>query len=129
MSNKINPQSLKPAALMRLLNTSGFGTVITEHRLRRHRNQAGYLIGTEKTINMLKYAAWLTLEFYREKPAPKDYFEKKRQQNLKSLDAVRAAQDIGEIPAVVNSERKSEAAASFKTFCETYFKDVFYLSW
>jgi hypothetical protein len=129
MNNKVNAQSLKPAALMRLLNTAGFGTVLTEHRLRRHRNQAGYQIGTEKTINLIKYAAWLTLHFFREKSVPKDYFEKKRQQNLKSLDAVRAAQDIGEIPAVVNNIRKSEALASFKTFCETYFSEVFYLPW
>ncbi len=63
ISEKINPQSLKPAALMRILNTAGFGTVITEHRLRRHRNRAGYAIGSEKTINLFQYAAWLTLEY------------------------------------------------------------------
>ena len=119
MSNKINPQSLKPAALMRMLNTAGLGTVITEHRLRRHRNRAGYAIGSEKTINLFKYAAWLTHEFYREKPTAMDYFEKKRQANLKSMEAVRAAQDIGELPFVVNPERKIIALSSFKTFCET----------
>jgi hypothetical protein len=129
MTDKINPQSLKPAVLMRLLNTAGFGTVITEHRLRRHRNRAGYVIGTEKTINLFKYAAWLTHEFFREKPQAKDYFEKKRQQNLKSLEAVRAAQDIGRIPETVNPLRKESAIASFKVFCETYFSEVFYLPW
>lgn len=129
MSEKLNLQSLRPAVLMRLLNTAGFGTVLTEHRLRRHRNRAGYVIGTEKTVNLFKYAAWLTHEFFREKPQAKDYFEKKRQQNLKSLEAVRAAQDIGQIPETVNPLRKKLAIDSFKVFCETYFSEVFYLPW
>ncbi|MCL2624161.1 MAG: phage terminase large subunit family protein [Planctomycetaceae bacterium] len=129
MNNKINPQSLKPAALMRLLNTAGFGMVLTEHRLRRHRNRAGFAIGTEKEINLFKYAAWLTHEFFREKPQAMDYLEKKRQANLKSMAAVRAAQDIGELPEVVNPERKIVSLHSFKTFCETYFAEIFYLHW
>jgi hypothetical protein len=129
MTDKINPQSLRPAVLMRLLNTAGFGTVITEHRLRRHRNRAGYIIGTEKTVNLFKYAAWLTHEFFREKPQAMNYFEKKRQQNLKSLEAVRAAQDIGQFPETINPLRKESAIASFKVFCETYFSEVFYLPW
>ena len=94
MNNKINPQSLRPADLMRLLNTAGFGMVLTEHRLRRHRNRAGFAIGSGKTINLFKYAAWLTHEFFREKPQAMDYMEKKRQANLRSMAAVRAAQDI-----------------------------------
>ena len=129
MNSKVNPQLLKPAALMRLLNTAGLGTVITEHRLRRHRNRAGYIIGSEKTINLFKYAAWLTHEFYREKPSSMDYFEKKRQANLKSMEAVRAAQDIGELPLVMNPSRRNTALSSFRKFCETYFSEVFYLNW
>lgn len=37
--------------------------------------------------------------------------------------------DIGEIPAVVNVARRRKTTKSFKAFCETYFKDVFYLKW
>ena len=129
MSEKINPQSLRPAALMRLLNTAGFGTVLPEHRLRRHRNRAGYSIGTDKTINLFKYAAWLTLEYFREKPPEIDYWEKKRLQTIKSAEAVRAAQDIGELPMVGDPQRKIASLDSFKTFCETYFGEVFYLPW
>ena len=129
MNNKINPQSLRPADLMRLLNTAGFGMVLTEHRLRRHRNRAGFAIGSDKTINLFKYAAWLTHEFFREKPQAMDYMEKKRQANLRSMAAVRAAQDIGELPEVVNPERKIVSLHSFKTFCETYFAEIFYLNW
>ena len=125
----VNPQSLKPAELMRLLNTAGLGTVINEPRLRRHRNQAGYTIGSDKTINLFKYAGWLTAEYFREKPQTLDYAAKKRQQSQKVAEAVRAAQDIGEIPEVRNVERKAATLGSFKTFCETYFSEVFYLPW
>ncbi len=128
MNKKTDPQSLKPVALLRLLNTAGLGTVLNEHRLRRHRNKAGYAIGSEKTINLFKYAAWLTLEFHHEKPTM-DYREKKRLANLKNMEAVRAAQDIGQLPAVVDPARKTAALASFKQFCETYFSEVFYMDW
>jgi hypothetical protein len=126
---QIDLQRLKPAELMRLINNAGFGTILTEYRLRRQRNQAGYAIGSDKTINLFKYAAWLTSEFFRTKPQIIDYIEKKRIQAIKSADAVRAAQDIGQLPEVENPSRKIESLSSFKIFCETYFKDVFYLSW
>jgi len=125
----INPQQLKPAELLRLVNTAGLGTVLTEYRLRRQRNLAGYTIGTDKTINLFKYAGWLTVEFFKAKPATIDYIEKKRLQTIKSAEAVRAAQDIGELPPVADSVRKNKALDSFKTFCETYFPEIFYLPW
>ncbi|MCY3024588.1 MAG: phage terminase large subunit family protein [Planctomycetota bacterium] len=37
--------------------------------------------------------------------------------------------DIGELPAVVNPERKATAAANFRFFCETYFAKLFTLAW
>ena len=125
----INPQSLKPAELMRVLNTAGRGTVLTETRLRRHRNRAGYTIGDARTVNLFRYAAWLTLEYFTPKEEPQDYAERKRRQAERNADAVRAAQDIGELPAVVDPERKASAEESFRTFCETYFGEVFYLPW
>lgn len=49
--------------------------------------------------------------------------------------AARAAQlsesgrDIGDLPAVVNPERKAEAAKNFRRFCEVYFPATFSLEW
>jgi len=37
--------------------------------------------------------------------------------------------DIGNIPEVVDPQRKARAATDFRFFCETYFPDVFYLPW
>ncbi len=125
----IDPQNMKPAELMRVLNTAGRGTVLTETRLRRHRNRAGYTIGDARTINLFRYAAWLTLEYHTPKEDPQDYTERKRRQAERNAEAVRAAQDIGEIPRVVDPERKAAAEESFRTFCETYFSEVYYLPW
>ena len=125
----IDPQNMKPAELMRVLNTAGRGTVLTETRLRRHRNRAGYTIGDARTINLLRYAAWLTLEYFAPKEEPQDYAERKRRQAERNAESVRAAQDIGELPKVVDPKRKARAEASFRDFCETYFGEVFYLPW
>lgn len=38
-------------------------------------------------------------------------------------------QDIAPLPQVENIERRERAFKSFKFFCETYFKSVFYLKW
>ena len=125
----INPQHMKPAELMRVVNTAGRGTVLTETRLRRHRNRAGYTIGDARTIDLFRYAAWLTLQYYAPKQEPQDYAERKRRQAERNAETVRAAQDIGKLPEVVDPARKAAAQQSFRVFCETYFGDVFYLPW
>lgn len=42
---QIDPRSLKPADLARLLNSTPLGTVLDERQLYRHRMQAGFRIG------------------------------------------------------------------------------------
>lgn len=58
-----------------------------------------------------------------------NYELKKQRARLASRQASEDAREIGPLPAVVDPARKAAAIASFKTFCETYFKDVFYLKW
>jgi len=115
--------------LARLLNSVGRGEVISERQLRRHRNRAGYTIGDARTVDLFRYAAWLTLEYFKPKADPLTYDEVKRRQAERNAEMVRAAQDIGEIPAVADPERRAAAEASFRVFCETYFPDVFYFAW
>lgn len=125
-----NLQALKPVELMRMINTTKFGEALSEQRLRRHRNRAGYTIGDDRTINLLAYAGWLVWQrYYGEKKQPVDYEEKKRRMAERSAELVRAAQDIGELPEVVDPQRKANWMASFQTFCESYFPDAFYLPW
>ncbi len=118
----------RPTELIRLINKSGFGTVLTESRLKVHRgrdvNSSDF-----RTVDLAKYAAWLTEEFFREADGPLDYQEKKRRQAEKNAETVRTGQDIGVIPEVDDPDRKKAALQSFRIFCETYFSEVFYLKW
>lgn len=125
----INPTKLKPADLTRLLNSAGFGEVLTERRLRLHRNRAGFAIGDAKTIDLLRYAAWLTQRYLAPPKDARTYEDLREAARLRNAELARAGQDIGQIPAVVNPERKARAISSFRYFCEVYFPEVFYLSW
>jgi len=129
MSDAINPRKLRPTQLMRLLNTAGFGAVLTETRLRRHRNRGGYLVGDNRSIDLFRYAAWLTRVYFEPKHEPLSYEERKRRQAQRYAEAARAAQDIAPIPEVADPERRARACESFRVFCETYFPHVFYLPW
>lgn len=126
---KINPTRLKPADLIRLLNSAGFGTVLTDSTLRRHRNRAGYTIGDAKTVDLLRYAAWMTSQYLLPPKEARSYEQMREAARQRNAELARAGQDIGQIPAVVHPDRKSAAITSFKYFCETYFPDVFYLPW
>jgi len=125
----LDPRRLKPAALVRLLNSTPRGTVIGTRQLRRHRERAGYAIGDDHTVDLFRYAAWLTLEYLRPPEERQSYEEAKRRQSERNAERVAAAQDIGEIPAVADPERRAAAEQSLLCFCETYFREVFYLPW
>ncbi len=125
----IDPRKLRPADLLRLINAAGPVAVLSETQLRRHRNRAGYTIGDARTVDLFRYAAWLTLEYFKPKAEPLSYEELKARQAERNAEAVRAAQDIGEIPAVADPQRKAACEKSFRLFCETYFSEVFYLPW
>ncbi len=125
----VNPTKLRPTDLTRLLNSAGFGEVISERTLRRHRNRAGYTIGDARTVDLFRYAAWLTQEYSRPARVPRTYDDIRESARKRNADLARSGQDIGPIPPVVNPERKVQACASFRYFCEVYFPEVFYLPW
>jgi len=51
---------LRPSMLVRAMNAMGFGEVISERQLRRHRNRAGDMICRGRKVDLFAYAAWLT---------------------------------------------------------------------
>lgn len=54
-----NPRTMKPGELCRTLNSTPLGEVITTQKLGMHRQRAGLRIGDGKTIDLLRYTAWL----------------------------------------------------------------------
>lgn len=124
---QINPVKLRPTDLTRLLNSAGLGEVLSERTLRRHRNRAGFAVGDTRTVNLFKYAAWLTDKYLLANDGRSSYEKLKEAARLRNYELARAGQDIGQIPEVVNPQRKSRALENFEYFCREYFPDVFYL--
>ncbi len=130
----IDPRQLKPGELCRLLNSTPLGEVISERQLHRHRTRAGYRIGDGRSIDLLRYTAWLVIERHQQLNAPQptsiDSYEAHRERSRQRNMAMSlASRDIGELPPVVDPARRAQCEASFRCFCETYFPQTFSLPW
>ena len=128
----MNPTKLKPIEIVRIVNTTPLNAVLNDRQLRRHRDRAGFRISDDggQTVNLFKYAAWLRSELMvRQSMTPLTYEEKKNAARNRNLALAMAGRDIGELPEVVNPERKKRARLDFRFFCEQYFPEIFTLPW
>ncbi|MEO1916062.1 MAG: hypothetical protein ABGW98_19655, partial [Myxococcales bacterium] len=101
----IDPRKLRPSDLCRLLNSTPLGEVISERQLYRHRSRAGFRIGDGKSVDLLRYVAWLVHERHAPKPeADGDPYETlKDRARARNAALSLAGRDIGEMPAVADS--------------------------
>ena len=128
----LNPTKLKPIEIVRIVNTTPLNAVLNDRQLRRHRDRAGFRISDDggQTVNLFKYAAWLRSELMlRQSMTPLTYEEKKNAARNRNLAMAMAGRDIGELPEVVNPERKKRCRTNFRMFCEEYFPETFSLEW
>jgi len=128
----IDPRKLKPTEAVRLLNSTPLGEVLSERQLHRHRSRAGFRIGDDRTVDLLRYVAWLVLERHRPRPEPEGltgYEAMKERAAQRNRELALLGRDIGELPPVVNPDRKARAATDFRFFCEQYFPQTFHLPW
>lgn len=84
-----------------------------------------------KNINFLKYVAFLSDPKYRHKrkSAASGYEAQKAKAYQRSLQLSAAGRDIGDLPEIVNPERKESCKKDFRKFCESYFPTTFPLEW
>ncbi len=127
----VDPRRLRPSELCRLVNSTPLGTVLDERQLHRHRTRAGYRIGDGRHVDLFRYAAWLVELRHTPRPeAEGDPYERLKQRAAARNKALSlAGRDIGELPAVVDAERKRQAEQDFRLFCEQYFPLTFHLAW
>ncbi|MEQ8785121.1 MAG: hypothetical protein RIC55_02445 [Pirellulaceae bacterium] len=127
----IDPRRLKPSELCRLLNSTPLGEVISERQLYRHRQRAGFRIGDGKHVDLFRYVAWLVEVRHEPQPEPAGdpYATLKDRARARNAALSLAGRDIGELPEVVNPDRKARAASDFRFFCESYFPQTFHLPW
>ena len=124
----INPLRLKPTEVLRLLNSTPVGTVTGERLLRRHRDAAGMNISDDagQTVNIFKYAAWLTRRWLERDETPSmSYEERKEAARKRNIALALAGRDIGELPPVAHPGLKAQCRTDFRLFCETYFPETF----
>jgi hypothetical protein len=138
-----DPRNLKPGELLRTLNSTSLGAILTERKLRGHRERAGGRISDAdgKRLDLLRYAAWLASErcnAYAAQPAPATvsqgtaspaelYFAKKERERARNASASKSGRDIGELPPVADPERRARALADPHVFNRAYFPKRFYL--
>ena len=127
----IDPRRLRPSELCQLVNSTPLGTVLDERQLHRHRTRAGFRIGDGRYVDLFRYTAWLVELRHRPKPQTDGESYEKHKESVAARNKAKslAGRDIGEIPEVVNPERKAAAERDFRFFCEQYFPRTFYLPW
>ncbi len=127
----LDPRRLRPSELCRLLNSTPLGAVLNERQLHRHRVRAGLRIGDARHVDLVRYVAWLVQLRHTPRPEPESdpYEVLKERARARNIALSLAGRDIGDLPEVVNPERKERAAADFRFFCEQYFPLTFHLPW
>ena len=128
----LNLTKLKPIEIVRIVNTTPLMAVLNDRQLRRHRDRAGFRISEDggSTVNLFKYAAWLRAELMlRQSEVPVTYEDKKNAARNRNLAMAMAGRDIGELPDVVDPERKKKCERDFRLFCKEYFPELFALEW
>ncbi len=126
-----DPRRLKPSELCRLLNSTPLGEVTSERQLYRHRQRAGARIGDNKTVDLLRYCAWLHILRHTPRPTSDSdpYETMKERARARNAALAVAGRDIGELPVVDNADRKDRASRDFQYFCESYFPLTFNIPW
>lgn len=129
-----DPRKLKPGEACRLLNSTPLGHVLDDRHLRKHRSRAGTRIGDGKTVDLLRYCAWLCLqprsnEIAREISPDNSYESKKDRERERNATASRKGRDIAPLPECQNPTRRAKAEQSLQKWCETYLSRRFPLPW
>lgn len=129
-----NPRRLRPGQLIALLNATPLGVVSSDRQLRKHRQAAGLAIGDSKTVDLLKYAAWLAANRDRspaktsEDKRAEAYERKKATEAARNRSKAAAGKEIGSLPPIADPARREKALASFRAFMLAYATHVFTLA-
>ena len=118
----------------RLLNSTSFGFVLAQARLYREFNRVGFRIGSSenpRNINLLKYIAWMFDRKHtpEETSGARSYEDRRNAERDRQAEQSLAGRDIGQLPEVVNPNRKAACERNFQLFCESYFPETYALAW
>lgn len=125
----ISLSKMKPTEVVRLMNSTDYGTVLSSTQIFRHFDQGGYRISCRedsRCLNFYAYLAWLVDRHNAPPEVPQGYDVARADAARRSAERSLEGRDIGELPAVEDEGRKERCRLDFRLFCETYFPEVCY---
>ena len=130
----ITPSTLRVVDIARLLNSTSVGFVLPQARRYREFNRVGFRIGSSenpRNINLLKYIAWMFDRKHtpEETSGARSYEDRRNAERDRQAEQSLAGRDIGQLPEVVNPNRKAACERNFQLFCESYFPETYALAW
>ena len=129
----LNLSKVKPTEMVRLMNSTDLGTVVSSTQMYRHFDQGGYRVASRedsRCMNFYSYVAWLVDRHNTpDEGEPQGYDAVRADAARRSSERSLEGRDIGELPAVENEARKESCRLDFRRFCETYFPEVYVLEW
>ena len=131
----IDLRVMRPAKLAGLLNSTRFGEVTSEARVRRNVIRAGLRIGDSTKVNVLAYAAWLLATWHARYNAaaapggPTGYDALRESAAARNRRLSKTGREIAPLPDTLNPTRRLSCELDFRLFCETYFPAAFPLAW
>ena len=129
----VNVRKMKPVEMVRFLNSTELGTVMSAAMVYRHFSEAGYRIAStedSRCLSFYRYAAWLIdRRNNATADAPGGYDAHREAAAQRQAELSLQGRDIGELPAVADPERKEACRFDLRRFCETYFPEVYCLEW
>lgn len=136
---KLDPTRLRPTELVQLLNSTALGEVINERIMRALRRHAGLRFaaaGDTSRVHAFRFGHWIAHQKHDTEgtgvgaaygDAAYDAHKERARQRNKSMSE--SGRDIGELPEIVNPERRAACERDFRLFCEEYFPASFPLEW
>lgn len=128
---KDKPQGVRPGELVRALNSTPLGEIISDRSLRRHRQSAGAAVTDGKVVYLPQYVAWLYNRFCEldQRAAGRSYEDRKDAARERAARQALAGRDVGPMPEIQNLDRREACRLSLRKFCEEYNPRPFYFGW
>ena len=122
----------KPTDVVKCVNSTDFGTVLSASQMYRHFEMGGYRIASRtdpRCINFYAYVAWLVDRHNTPEDPSGGYLQHRDEMSRRQAEQSLLGRNIGELPAVEDADRKEKCRLDFRLFCETYFPEVYVLEW
>ena len=114
---QIDPLKLSLTGFVRLINSTKQNPAVYIEKIKRYMDLGGYYVGDGKNFNLYRFAAWY-FDYTHDRP---DKIKNRRDYEASRRESKRMeSNDIGEIPPVVDPERRKRCEADPVLWLQTY---------